>query len=113
MEIFMGTGGKQRKYLIGEWLGGNECSDVITTATILKKEIQQIYKIPDYKFWEIPDGINVGKINRKMDPGNVKRRYGIHQCLPVVLVEGWRIRKDLICWLKPRQESLKKIMHSL
>ena len=23
-----------------------------------------------------------------MDPGNVKRRYGIHQCLPVVLFMG-------------------------
>ena len=71
-----------------EWLGGYESSDVITTSTILKNEIQQIYKIPDYKLWEIPNGINVGKIKREIDPGNVKKHYGIHPCLPVVLFTG-------------------------
>ena len=49
-----------------EWLGGYECSAVITISTILKDEIQQIYQIPDYKFWEIPNGINVGKITGKI-----------------------------------------------
>ncbi|AKB43064.1 MULTISPECIES: glycosyltransferase family 4 protein [Methanosarcina] len=71
-----------------EWLGGYECSDVIITSTILKKEIQQIYKIPDYKLWKIPNGINVGKIKREVDPGNIKKHYGIHPCLPVVLFTG-------------------------
>ena len=71
-----------------EWLGGYESSDVITTSTILKDEIQQIYKIPDYKLWEIPNGINVGKIKREIDPGDIKRHYGIHPCLPVVLFTG-------------------------
>ena len=71
-----------------EWLGGYESSDVITTSTILKNELQQIYKIPDYKLWEIPNGINVGKIKREIDPGTVKKHYGIHPCLPVVLFTG-------------------------
>jgi glycosyltransferase involved in cell wall biosynthesis len=71
-----------------EWLGGYECSAVITISTILKDEIQQIYQIPDYKFWEIPNGINVGKITGKIDLGTVKRHYGIHPCLPVVLFTG-------------------------
>jgi glycosyltransferase involved in cell wall biosynthesis len=71
-----------------EWLGGYECSAVITTSKILKDEIQRIYKIPNYKLWEIPNGINVGKIKRKIDPGTVKRQYGIHPCLPVVLFTG-------------------------
>jgi len=71
-----------------EWLGGYEASDVIVTSTILKDEIQHIYKIPDYKLWEIPNGINVGKIKREVDPGKIKRNYGIHPCLPVVLFTG-------------------------
>ena len=71
-----------------EWLGGYESSAVITTSTILKEEIRQIYTIPDYKLWEIPNGINVGKIKREIDPGEVKKHYGIHPCLPVVLFTG-------------------------
>jgi glycosyltransferase involved in cell wall biosynthesis len=71
-----------------EWLGGYESCDVITTSTILTEEIQQIYKIPDYKLWKIPNGINVGKIKREIDPGNIKKHYGIHPCLPVVLFTG-------------------------
>jgi len=71
-----------------EWLGGYESSDVITTSTILKEEVRHIYKIPDYKLWKIPNGINVGKIKREIDPENVKRHYGINPCLPVVLFTG-------------------------
>jgi glycosyltransferase involved in cell wall biosynthesis len=71
-----------------EWLGGYESSNVISTSKILTEEIQQIYKIPDYKLREIPNGINVGKIKREIDPGNIKKHYGIHPCLPVVLFTG-------------------------
>lgn len=71
-----------------EWLGGYEASDVITTSTVLREEIKHIYNIPDYKLWEIPNGINVGKIKRELDPGAIKRNYGIHPCLPVVLFTG-------------------------
>jgi len=71
-----------------EWLGGYEASDIIVTSTILKDEIRLIYKIPDYKLWEIPNGINVGKIKREIDPGDVKRLYGIHPYRPVVLFTG-------------------------
>ena len=71
-----------------EWLGGYESSDVITTSKILKDEIKHIYKIPDYKLWEIPNGINMGKIRREIDPGNIKKHYGINPCLPVVLFTG-------------------------
>jgi glycosyltransferase involved in cell wall biosynthesis len=71
-----------------EWLGGYESSNVISTSKILTEEIQQIYKIPDYKLLEIPNGINVGKIKREIDPGNIKKHYGIHPCLPVVLFTG-------------------------
>lgn len=71
-----------------EWLGGYESSDIITTSKILTEEVQHIYKIPDYKLWEIPNGINMGKIKREIDPGNIKKHYGIHPSLPVVLFTG-------------------------
>ncbi len=71
-----------------EWLGGYESSAVIITSTLLKKEVKRIYKIPDYKLWEIPNGMNVGKIKRKINPEDVKRHYGIHPRLPVVLFTG-------------------------
>jgi glycosyltransferase involved in cell wall biosynthesis len=71
-----------------EWLGGYEASDVIVTSTILKDEIRNIYQIPDYKLWEVANGINVGKIKREIDPGDVKRLYGIHPYKPVVLFTG-------------------------
>ncbi len=71
-----------------EWLGGYESSEVVTTSTILKDEVRHIYKIPDYKLWEVPNGINVGKIKREIDAGKIKRNYGIHPCLPVVLFTG-------------------------
>ncbi|HII02744.1 TPA: glycosyltransferase family 4 protein [Methanosarcinaceae archaeon] len=71
-----------------EWLGGYECSEVIVTSTVLANEIKHIYKIPDYKLSEIPNGINVGKIGKEIDRGKVKQNYGIHPFLPVVLFTG-------------------------
>ncbi|UWJ23841.1 hypothetical protein MSMAT_2584 [Methanosarcina mazei TMA] len=71
-----------------EWLGGYESSYVITPSEILTDEIQQIYKIPDYKLWEIPNGINVGKIKREIDAGNIKKHDGIRPFRPVVLFTG-------------------------
>jgi len=71
-----------------EWLGGYESSAVIITSTILKKEVKRIYKIPDYKLWEIPYGMKIGKIKRRVNPEDVKRHYGIHSHLPVVLFTG-------------------------
>ena len=71
-----------------EWRGGYESSAVIMTSTILKKEVKRIYKIPDYKLWEIPYGMKIGKIKRRVNPEDVKRHYGIHPHLPVVLFTG-------------------------
>ena len=54
METATETGGKAKEISHREWLGGYEASDVIVTSTILKDEIKHIYKIPDYKLWEVP-----------------------------------------------------------
>jgi glycosyltransferase involved in cell wall biosynthesis len=71
-----------------EWLGGYESAVVIATSENLKREVQFLYQIPEYKLRIIPNGIYAGKIRRKLDPGQVKQRYGIHPLAPVVLFIG-------------------------
>ena len=71
-----------------EWLGGYESAEVIATSGILRHEIQHIYGIPDYKITKIPNGIRVGKIRKILDPGAIKKSFGIHPCVPVVLFTG-------------------------
>lgn len=71
-----------------EWLGGYESAEVIATSDILRDEIQHIYGVPDYKVSKIPNGLWVGKIMKKLDPGAVKKSFGIHPCVPVVLFTG-------------------------
>jgi glycosyltransferase involved in cell wall biosynthesis len=71
-----------------EWLGGYESAVVLVTSQNLKREVQFLYQIPEYKLRIIPNGIRAGKIRRKLDPGQVKQRYGIHPLAPVVLFVG-------------------------
>ena len=71
-----------------EWLGGYESAAVIITSEVLKKEVQFLFQIPDYKISLVPNGIFVDKIRKDVDPGEVKKRYGIHPLAPVVLFVG-------------------------
>ncbi len=71
-----------------EWLGGYESSEVIITSEKFKEEVQQIYKIPDNKISVIPNGIYPGKMEKDVDPGSVKKEYGIHPFAPVILFTG-------------------------
>ncbi len=71
-----------------EWLGGYESAAVIITSENLKKEIQFLYQIPDFKIKLIPNGIRAGKIKREVDPGTIKKQFGIHPLAPVVLFIG-------------------------
>lgn len=71
-----------------EWLGGYEAAEVIITSNILKSEVQHLYQIPDYKISIIPNGIYAGKMRKELDPGMVKRKYGISPLAPVILFIG-------------------------
>jgi glycosyltransferase involved in cell wall biosynthesis len=51
-------------------------------------ELMWIYSIPKSKISIIPNGIVVGKMRRRLDPGRVKEKYGIHPLAPVVLFCG-------------------------
>jgi glycosyltransferase involved in cell wall biosynthesis len=71
-----------------EWLGGYESAAVIVTSENLKKEIQFLYQIPDFKLKVIPNGIRAGKIKKEVDPGRIKMQFGIHPLAPVMLFIG-------------------------
>ncbi|MCL7410861.1 MAG: glycosyltransferase family 4 protein [Methanosarcinaceae archaeon] len=71
-----------------EWLGGYEASKVIITTDHFKQEVQQQYSIPDYKISVIPNGIFPGKIEKDVNEGAIKERFGIHPLAPVVLFVG-------------------------
>jgi len=71
-----------------EWLAGYESAAVIVTSLNLKNELQFLYQIPEYKLNLIPNGLNAGKIKRDIDPGTIKKQYGIHPLAPVVLFIG-------------------------
>ena len=71
-----------------EWLGGYESTHVIVTSLQLKKEVQHLYQIPDYKISIIPNGILPGRIKKEVDQGKVKYDFGFHPFAPVVLFVG-------------------------
>lgn len=71
-----------------EWLGGYESSEVIITSENFRREVQNIYSIPDYKISVIPNGISPGKMEKDVDSGSIKKDYGIHPYAPVVLFTG-------------------------
>ncbi|WP_440952195.1 glycosyltransferase family 4 protein [Methanococcoides sp. FTZ1] len=71
-----------------EWKAGYESSRVISTSQQLTDEIRFLYQIPDDKISIIPNGIFKGKMKKDVDPGEVKKRLGIHPLAPVVLFIG-------------------------
>jgi glycosyltransferase involved in cell wall biosynthesis len=47
-----------------------------------------MYNLPDWKCWAIHNGVPVHKYDGFIDPGGVKRRYGIGPVDPTVLFSG-------------------------
>src|ERR1043166_4048042 len=68
---------------------GTYCADrVIAVSGALKGELMWMYNLPDWKCWAIHNGVPVHKYNGFIDPGGVKRRYGIGPVDPTVLFSG-------------------------
>ena len=70
-----------------EWLGGYESTQIIVTTKQMLYEIQKIYSIPESKINIIPNGIAIKEI-RPLDPGMIKKKYGINPLDPLVLFCG-------------------------
>ena len=68
---------------------GTYCADrVIAVSGALKGELMWMYNLPDWKCWAIHNGVAVRKFDGFIDPGGVKRRYGIGPVDPTVLFCG-------------------------
>ncbi|NLA99762.1 MAG: glycosyltransferase family 4 protein, partial [Methanomicrobiales archaeon] len=71
-----------------EWYGGYIAKAVTTVSNSTKTEVMWLYNIPGWKITVIPNGIDPDAYYVRVDPGEVKKRYGIHPLAPVVLFVG-------------------------
>lgn len=71
-----------------EWYGGYVSDIVTTVSSALKDELTWLYDIPESKIRVIPNGGRIDKYKKDVDPGEVKKRYGIHPLAPVILFVG-------------------------
>ncbi|KXA89035.1 hypothetical protein AKJ37_02605 [candidate division MSBL1 archaeon SCGC-AAA259I09] len=71
-----------------EWLGGYVSDRVVTVSDVMKKELQKLYQIPPGKISVVPNGTDTQSVDRGVDPGTVKERYGIHPLAPLLMFLG-------------------------
>ncbi|MDN7013490.1 glycosyltransferase family 4 protein [Methanoculleus sp. FWC-SCC3] len=71
-----------------EWYGGYIAKAVTTVSNSTKTEVMWLYNVPEWKVTVIPNGIDPDAYRARVDPGEVKKRYGIHPLAPVVLFVG-------------------------
>ncbi|HEY5914282.1 MAG TPA: glycosyltransferase family 4 protein [Verrucomicrobiae bacterium] len=68
---------------------GTYCADrVIAVSCALRRELAWMYNLPDSKCWAIHNGVPAHKFDGYLDPGAVKRSYGIGPLDPTVLFSG-------------------------
>jgi len=71
-----------------EWYGGLIAKRVTAVSTVTKHEVMRLYNIPDWKCDVVPNGIVPRQYRAQIDPGEVKRAYGIHPYAPLILFIG-------------------------
>ncbi len=71
-----------------EWQGGSLSGRVTTVSIDTKTEIMWLYGIPEEKISVVPNGIYPDSYRMPIDPGSVKKGYGIHPLAPLVLFIG-------------------------
>jgi len=71
-----------------EWYGGLIAKRVTAVSTVMKHEVMQLYNVPDWKCDVVPNGIVPRQYHAQIDPGEVKRAYGIHPYAPLILFIG-------------------------
>ncbi|MCM8823311.1 MAG: glycosyltransferase family 4 protein [Candidatus Omnitrophica bacterium] len=83
---FFGGNSERIRHL--EWLGTYCAEHVIAVSKSLKNEIMWIYSVPEDKIAVMYNGINYHHYNGWIDPGAVRRQYGIGPLDPMVLFVG-------------------------
>lgn len=71
-----------------EWYGGYIADRVTTISQAMKNELMWLYGTPEWKIDVAPNGGYIKEFKKKVDPGRIKERYGIHPLAPVVLFVG-------------------------
>jgi len=71
-----------------EWYGGLIAKKVTAVSTVMKKEVMQLYNVPDWKCDVVPNGVVPRQYRAYLDAGDVKRAYGIHPFAPLILFIG-------------------------
>lgn len=71
-----------------EWYAGYIAKTITTVSKHTKTEIMWLYNVPEWKVTVIPNGIYPDHYRMNVDPGAVKKQYGIHPLAPTVLFVG-------------------------
>jgi glycosyltransferase involved in cell wall biosynthesis len=71
-----------------EWYGGYIADRVTTISRTMRNELMWLYGTPEWKIDVAPNGGYIQEFTKKVDPGRIKERYGIHPLAPVVLFVG-------------------------
>jgi len=91
-----------------EWYGGYIARRVTAVSATLKNEVMMLYNIPDEKCEVIPNGVVPKEFRTQIDPGEVKKAYGIHPYAPLILFIGRLVYQkgpDLLI------EAIRKVCH--
>jgi len=83
-----GSGPVSRAISVKEWTGGFLAGQVTTVSKHTETEIMWLYGIPESRITVIPNGIYPESYHLRLDPGLVKKRYGIHPLAPLVFFIG-------------------------
>lgn len=81
-------GGQSARVREQERGGAHWAERVITVSNCLKNEVQWMYQLPEWKVRVVYNGVNPHNFDGFIDPGEVRRRYGIGPMDPTVLFAG-------------------------
>jgi len=71
-----------------EWYAALIAKRITTVSHSLKNEVMWLYNAPEWKVKVTPNGIHPEKFYMDVDPGEVKKEYGIHPLTPVIFFMG-------------------------
>jgi glycosyltransferase involved in cell wall biosynthesis len=80
--------GRSPRIRYQERAGTDWADRVIAVSNSLKKEVQWMYNVPDWKVSVVNNGVNAHRYDGWVDPAEVKGRYGVGPLDPSVLFSG-------------------------
>jgi len=87
-----------------EWEGTFVSNQVICVSHALRKEVQEIYRVPADKLSTVYNGVDPHRYDEPVNPGEVRATYGAGSRDPVVLFVGrmaWQKGPDLLLHTVP------------